>query len=169
MTIKKSKAKQVETKPAFKKAGNLTIENELIPGFLIFCHDAIEAKDGSLSLVRLIDRVTSNGLPAKLNNLTIVGEFLSSGENSRDFDFELRIISPQKKALEVGPFKVSTNPDLQANRLVLKCQNFCFASAGVYKFELDALDGKTKQKYSISRNLEVRTTGKLEVADATVI
>lgn len=169
MTKKKNSGKLVEVKPAVKKGGNLKVDEQLAPGFLIFCHDAIEAKDGSLSLVRLIDRVTSNGLPAKLSNLTIVGEFLSGRGSSREYNFELRIISPQQKILEVGPFEVTTNPDLQANRLVLKCQNFCFASAGVYRFELDALDSKTGQKFSISRNLEIRDTGVLEVADATIV
>jgi len=169
MSTTRSKAKPVEKRPASKPLGPVKGSEHLIPGFLIFCHDAIEAKDGSLSLIRLIDRVTSNGLPAKLNNLTIVGEFLSSGVQSRDYMFELRIISPQRKVMEVGPFEVTTNPDLQANRLVLKCQNFCFANSGVYRFELDAFDSKTKQKYSISKTLEVRSTGMLEIAEATVV
>lgn len=146
-----------------------TPKHQLYPSYLILCQDAIDAKDGTMSLIRLIDRVTANGLPAKFANFTIVGEFMSACSEPCPFRVVLKIIAPDQKNSEIGPFDVVSMPDTPVNRLVLNCQNFALSQEGIYRFELEAktLDGNLIG--FIGRFLEVRTTGILEVTDQTII
>lgn len=141
----------------------------LYPSFLILCHDAIEAKDGTISFIRLIDRVTANGLPARFANIAIIGEFASACVEPYQFRIELKITAPDGSVMPVGPFDMTSRPEAASNRIVLNCQNFGFAMAGFYKFELEAKDLNGTAIGFIGRMLEVRTTGIVEVADPTVI
>jgi len=142
----------------------------LEPSFLLFCQDVLEGRDGSFSIVRLIDRVRSPNLPARFSMFKIVGEFSSNQCAPTSFLFQLRIVPPnQEDVMIVGPFEVHTKSDLCANRIVLNCQNFGLSSEGVYRFELEALDRKSKPLSRITRDLEVRVDQRIEVSDPTIV
>jgi hypothetical protein len=89
-----------------KKTEDIALSDYLNPGFLNLSHDVIEGKDGSVSLIRLIDSIQVQKLPLQLGRLILITE-LSKNESvsfKKDLSFRIELTNPHGAQFTLAEF-----------------------------------------------------------------
>lgn len=129
------------------------MEAEKIPPSLrmaLLCDQAIEGKDGTLTVVRVVDRfeaiaqVTKQppGRPkAQLPSPIWSGSFVAGFIGGQgDFECQVRLVSPSKKVADFPKMPFRLDMPERGHNIIIRIQ-LPFEEAGLYQFEL-LLDGE---------------------------
>lgn len=122
------------------------LSDYLIPGFMNFSHDVIQGRDGSVSLIRLIDSVTARALPVRFLSFALVTEFKRNIElpYEHSIRFEVRLRNQRGEVFKLADVdaELDGNTDRSSHRFIMQIANtFELSRIGAYCFQLIAIGG----------------------------